>query len=253
MVESDREMTDLVSYEVDGKVAIIRINRADKMNALDEEVIQGLRTAFRRYEESEERCAILCADGDRAFSVGADIKNPPKEMWQGVPGVGVITNKPIIAVVQGYCIGGAYILVQMCDLVVAADNTIFKYPEAQVGFTGGLIAGCAARIPHKIAMEFMLLGQDLSAQRAYEVGMVNKVVPLGEQMAAAMEYAAVLVVSAPLVVETIKGLVADTVPRGPAEISAIARDKLLIVKDSEDGAEGRAAFKEKRPPDFRGK
>ncbi|MBT3562605.1 MAG: enoyl-CoA hydratase/isomerase family protein, partial [Gammaproteobacteria bacterium] len=224
-------MSDVVSYTVKDGVAIIQITRADKLNALDEEVIQGLRSAFMQYDASEERCAILCAEGDRAFSVGADIKNPPKEMWQGVPGVGVVTNKPIIAVVQGYCVGGAYILVQMCDLVVAADNTIFKYPEAQVGFTGGLIAGCAARIPHKIAMEFMLLGQDLPAQRAYEVGMVNKVVPLGEQMDAAMEYANILKISAPLVVDTIKGLVADTVPRGPAEISAIARDKLLAVKD----------------------
>jgi enoyl-CoA hydratase/carnithine racemase len=246
-------MSDLVRYDVDGRVAWIKIARADKMNALNEEVIQGLRAAFRRYEASDERCAILCAEGDRAFSVGADIKSPPKEMWQGVPGVGVVTSKPIVACVQGYCIGGAYILVQMCDLVVAADNTIFKYPEAQVGFTGGLIAGCAARIPHKIAMEFMLLGQDLGAQRAYEVGMVNRVVRLGEQLAAAGELAEILAGSAPLVVQTIKGLVADTVPRGPAEISALARDKLLTVSQSEDGAEGRAAFKEKRPPEFKGK
>lgn len=246
-------MSEVVTYEVDGKVALIKINRADKMNALNEDVIQGLRSAFLRYAGSEERCAILYADGDRAFSVGADIKDPPREMWQGVPGVGVVTNKPIVACVQGYCIGGAYILVQMCDLVVAADNTIFKYPEAQVGFTGGLIAGCAARIPHKIAMEFMLLGQDLGADRAYEVGMVNKVVPLGEQLAAAKEYAAILAISAPLVVETIKGLVADTVPRGPAEISALTRDKLLNVSTSEDGAEGRAAFREKRTPQFKGR
>ncbi len=246
-------MNDVVTYDVVGRTAVVSLNRPDKLNALDEDVIQGLRACFRRYDESDERCCILAAEGDRAFSVGADIKNPPKEMWQGVPGVGVVTDKPIIACVQGYCVGGAYILVQMCDLVVAADNTIFKYPEAQVGFTGGLIAGCAARIPHKIAMEFMLLGQDLLAERAYEVGMVNRVVPLGEQMDAALEYAKIFEVSAPLVVQTIKNLVSDTVPRGPAEISALARDKLLKVRDSEDGAEGRLAFKEKRTPDFKGK
>ena len=85
-----------VIYEVDGLTAIIRINRPDKLNALDESVIQGLRAALRRYDVGPERCAILCAEGDRAFSVGADIKNAPKEMWQGVPGVGVVTNKPII-------------------------------------------------------------------------------------------------------------------------------------------------------------
>lgn len=246
-------MSDVVTYQVDGRTAIITINRADKLNALDEAVIQGLRSALRRFATGEERCAILAADGDRAFSVGADIKNPPLEMWQGVPGVGVLTDKPIIACVQGYCVGGAYVLVQMCDLAVAADNTIFKYPEAQVGFTGGLIAGAAAKIPHKLAMEFMLLGQDLDAARAYEMGMINKVVPLGEQMNGAMEYARILEESAPLVVQTIKSLVTDTVPRGPAEISAITRDKLLSVRDSEDGAEGRNAFAEKRKPDFTGR
>ena len=75
-------MSDIVSYKVDDKIALIKINRADKMNALNEDVMQGLRNAFRRYDDSEERCAILCAEGDRAFSVGADIKSPPKEMWR---------------------------------------------------------------------------------------------------------------------------------------------------------------------------
>ena len=244
---------DSVSYDVEGRTAIIRLNRPEKLNALDENLIQDLRLAWQRYAAGDERCAILCAAGERAFSVGADIKNPPKEMWQGVPGIGVPLNKPVIAAVHGYCIGGAYILVQMCDLVVAAADTIFKYPEAQVGFTGGLIAGCAVRIPHKIAMEFMLLGQDLDASRAYEVGMINRVVPTGEQLSAALEYAAIFERSAPLVVETIKSFVNQTIPRGPSELSALARDQLLQVSQSEDGAEGRLAFQEKRDPRFQGR
>ena len=243
----------IVEYESRDRVGIVTINRADRMNALNEDVIQGLRDAWRRFEAGDDRCAILHAAGDRAFSVGADIKDGPREMWQGVPGIGVPVSKPIIAAVHGWCIGGAYVIVQMCDLVVAAANTVFKYPEAQVGFTGGLIAGAVARIPHKIAMEFMLLGQDLSAERAYQVGMVNKVVPTGTELDAALEYADILKKSAPLVVETLKRFSMETLPLSPAEAGAMARDQLLSVRDSEDGKEGGLAFREKRTPVFTGR
>jgi len=247
-------MSELVGYSVpEPGVALITIERADKMNALNEGVIQGLRGAWQRFAAGEERVAVLAAAGDRAFSVGADIKDAPREMWQGVPSIGVEVNKPIIAAVHGWCIGGAYVIVQMCDLVVAADNTVFKYPEAQVGFTGGLIASAVARLPHKIAMEFMLLGQDLTAQRAYEVGMVNRVVANGAQRAAAFDYARILVRSAPLVVETLKRFSLETLNASPAEAAALARRQLLLVRDSEDGAEGRRAFAEKRPPSFEGR
>ena len=78
------------------------------------------------------------------------------------------------------------VLIQFCDLCVAGENTVFSYPEAKVGVTGGLISSLAARIPHKIAMEFVLYASDISAKRAYEVGMVNKVVPADQVMDAAM-------------------------------------------------------------------
>jgi enoyl-CoA hydratase len=140
-------MRELVSYAVpEPGIALITIDRADKMNALNEDVIQGLRRAWQRFADGDERVAVLAAAGDRAFSVGADIKDAPREMWQGVPSIGVKVHKPVIAAVHGWCIGGAYVIVQMCDLVVAAENTVFKYPEAQVGFTGGLIASAVAQI-----------------------------------------------------------------------------------------------------------
>lgn len=245
-------MSDVVQYESRDGVAIITIDRPDRLNALDEGVIQGLAAAWRRLEAGDDRVAVLHAAGDRAFSVGADVKSPPKEMWQGVPSVGVPVSKPVIAAVHGWCIGGAYVIVQMCDLVVAADNTRFKYPEAQLGFTGGLIASAVARVPHKIAMEFMLLGQDLSAERAREAGMVNRVVPAGSELDAALEWAQVLRHSAPLVVTTLKRFSLETLNRSPAEAAAIAREQLLTVRDSDDGAEGRRAFADKRTPAFRG-
>jgi len=246
-------MTELVTYTSHDRVATITINRADRMNALNEEVILGLQAAWRRLEDSDDRVGVLTAAGDKAFSVGADVKDAPKEMWQGVPSIGTQTSKPVIAAVKGWCIGGSYVIVQMCDLVVAADNTRFKYPEAQLGFTGGLIASAVARIPHKLAMEFMLLGEDFDAHRASAAGMVNKVVPTGEEEEQAHAWANILAKSAPLVVQGLKEFSMATLNKSPAEAGAIARDQLLDIKFSDDGAEGRKAFGEKRTPQFTGK
>lgn len=246
-------MSELVTYNSKDRVATITINRADRMNALNEEVILGLQAAWRRLESSEDRVAVLTASGEKAFSVGADVKDAPKEMWQGVPSIGALTTKPVIAAVKGWCIGGSYVIVQMCDLVVAAEDTRFKYPEAQLGFTGGLIASAVARIPHKVAMEFMLLGETFDANRALAAGMVNKVVATGEEEAHAQAWAKILAESAPLVVQGLKEFSLATLNKSPAEAGAISRDQLLGVKFSADGAEGRKAFGEKRTPQFTGK
>ena len=246
-------LSAVVTYQSAEGVATVTIDRAERMNALDEAVVQGLNAAWRRFADSDDRVAVLCGAGERAFSVGADVKAPPRELWQGVPGIGVTLDKPVIAAVHGWCIGGAYVIVQMCDLVVAADSTVFKYPEAQLGFTGGLIASAVARIPHKVAMEFMLLGEDFDAERALQAGMVNKVVPAGEELDAARAWAGVLAKSAPLVVTTLKTLALQTLNQSPAEAGALAREKLLRVAKSEDGAEGGRAFREKRTPVFRGR
>jgi|TARA_X000001036_G_scaffold432653_1_gene468911 enoyl-CoA hydratase/carnithine racemase len=245
-------MSEVVMHESNSGISTITLNRPDKMNALNEDLITTLQQSLKQFQQSDDRVAILHAAGDKAFSVGADIKDPPKEMWQGVPSIGAKLTKPVIAAVHGWCIGGAYIIVQMCDMVIASENTVFKYPEAQLGFTGGLIASAVARIPHKIAMEFMLLGEDFPAERAKDAGMINKIVNQGEELQEAIKWANILSKSAPLVVETLKEFSLETLKKSPAEAGAIARHELLAISTSNDGAEGRKAFGEKRDPIFKG-
>ncbi|MDF1737245.1 MAG: enoyl-CoA hydratase/isomerase family protein [Minwuia sp.] len=240
----------LVSYETEGDVAIITLNRAEKYNALSRDLGDQLAAAWHRFQDGPERAAVLTGAG-RNFSVGADLSDPP-EIWPFSPDVGVAVDKPVVAAVNGTCVGGAFILVQFCDLCIMAEDARFIYPEAKVGISGGLISSVAARIPHKIAMEFMLLGEPLSAQRAYEVGLVNRVVPQDELMDVAMDHARRLAAMAPLVVRTLKRHVAATLPKGPSELAGLARRDIEAIRSSDDFTEGGAAFREKRPPDFTG-
>ena len=240
-----------VSYQSNGRIAVITIERPDKLNALNPAVGDGLAQAWRRLNDSDDRVAILTGAGEKAFTVGADLDDPP-EIWPFAPGVGVGVDKPIVAAVNGWCVGGGVVLVQFCDLCVASDSAQFSYPEAKIGFSGGLISSIAARMPHKIAMEFMLLGEPMSAERAYQVGFVNKVVPADQLMAAAYDYAERLAANAPLVLAMLKRHVAAVLPKGPAELAGLARRDVARTFASEDLKEGIAGFREKRKPEFSG-
>jgi len=243
---------EVVEYAARGDIALITIRRPEKRNAINARVALDLQAAWARFEAGAERVAVLTGEGP-TFSSGADVSDPP-ELWRAMPGIAARVEKPVIAATSGYVIGGAIVLVQFCDLCVAAESTQFVYPEARLGFTGGMIAGIAARLPHKIAMELLMLGHPMSARRAYEVGFVNKVVPDGQQVEAALEWADELAGYAPLVLRTLKRFVTDYVlPKGPSELMAIATRDLEVVRNSEDIAEGRAAWHEKRRARFKGR
>lgn len=245
---------ETISTETPKKgVTVIAINRPQRRNAISRATALELQAAFDAFDhDDEQRAAVLTGMGDDAFSAGADVTDLP-ELWRCVPTVGITTEKPIIAATAGWCVGGALVVAMMCDLIVAADNAQFSYPEAHLGFTGGMISGLAGRIPHHLAMEVMLLGRPLLAQRAYDVGFVNELAPKGRQVAQAVEMASSLAGMAPLVLRTLKRFVVGNVlVPGPSELMARAERDLRVVRDSKDTQEGFSAFREKRAPVYSG-
>lgn len=242
-----------VRIEHHGKVTLFTIDRPARRNAICKDTALELQAGFAEFDASDQRVAVITGSGDESFSSGADVSNLP-ELWRCIPGSGFTTDKPIIAATAGWVVGGAMVLTMMCDLIVAAENTRFSYPEARLGFTGGMIAGLAARIPHKAAMDLILLGRTMDAQRAYDIGLISEVAPTGKQVEVAMEQAQTLAESAPLVLTTIKRFVNQHVlPKSPSEAMSETMRQLNVVRDSADIKEGMAAFREKRKPVYTGR
>ena len=247
-------MSDAVTYTCDNHIAVITMNKADRMNRLDPEIVDGLNQCWKRFmADDDARVAVLTGSGEKAFSAGADLKNVPHDLYRAIPSIGVPVDKPVIGAVAGWCIGGGMVLTTMCDIIICADNTTFSYPEVKIAFSGGLISNLASRIPHKLAMELLLVGDNMSVQRAYEVGYVNKIVPVAELMPTAMDWAGKIADTAPMPSRMLKRFVLDTMPKGPTEQAAIARVQVEAINDSSDWVEGQAAFAEKRKPNYHGR
>jgi enoyl-CoA hydratase/carnithine racemase len=238
----------LVRYDSVDHVATITMERTEAHNALNNALCDELRQAWLRFRDSDDRVAVLASAEEAYFSVGADVRDLPANMWHAVPGLGVELDKPVVAATSGWVVGGGFVLVQMADMCVASETTRFLYPEARIGTTAGGVSSVVSRMPHKIAMEFLLLGEELSAERAYQIGFVNRLAPKGRHVALAQEMAAKIAGNAPLVVQALKKLAREAMPKGPLETVADVRRLLDAVRESEDLKEGVRAFKDKRKP-----
>jgi enoyl-CoA hydratase/carnithine racemase len=254
-------MSDVVRYEIEDRVAWLTIDRPEARNALSKAVRDGLWEGFRRFaDDADAAVLVLTGAGEKAFCAGGDLKEmsatalrvPPPDFLPYLQRT-VKTDKPVIAAVNGVAFAGGFLLAQMVDLVVAADHAKFGITEARVGRGSPWAAPLPWLIPPRVAMEIMVTAEPITAQRAYELGLVNKVVPLAELHDAAQAMAQTIAANAPLSVRAAKSLVFLSAEHGWSAALDAADELYEPVYLSEDGQEGPRAFSEKRKPVWKGR
>jgi len=254
-------MTEEILYENRGRVAVITINRPAARNAINQGVREGLAEAWERFaNDREARAAILTGAGDQAFCAGADLKEMALKKLGSLPGnflstlnVNTQVTKPVIAAVNGVAYAGGWALVQMCDIVVASQTARFAITEAKVGRGMPWAVPLTNMIPQKVLLEILLTGNPITAQRAYEIGFVNHVVPADQVMPKALEIAETIAENAPLTVAAAKEMVYLATDMGRRAGLEAARHLFDHVYRSEDAQEGPRAFAEKRKPQWKGR
>lgn len=256
-----------IRYEKTGHVATVTLNRPEVLNAMDRRTHAELARVWDDFAADEQMwVAVLTGAGDRAFSVGQDLKElaarertgtatPSSFGSRGKPGFPRLTErfeltKPVVAKVRGYALGGGFELALACDIVIAAEDSTFALPEAKLGLIPGAggVFRLSRQLPWKTAMGHLLTGRPLAARRAYELGLVNEVVSAEELDECVAGWVADLVACAPLSVRAIKeaATVAATMPLAEAFATRYPQEELRV--HSKDAAEGPIAFAEKRPP-----
>lgn len=249
-----------VTYERSEGVAWLTIRRPEAANALNAEVRRGLWAGARRFNSDQEAAVlVLTGEGDRAFCAGADLKEMSATGLQVPPadflphfGRNIEVEKPTIAAVNGVAFAGGFLLSQMCDLCVAADGARFAVSEAKVGRGAPWAAPLPWLVPPRVAMQMLVTGDPISAARAYEIGLVNEVVPLGHLRMAVDSLAGAIVANAPLSVRAAKRMVGASTLAGGGRFEEADRIWQPVYM-SEDAQEGPRAFAEGRRPAWRGR
>jgi E-phenylitaconyl-CoA hydratase len=258
-------MADNVRYELDGHVATITYNRPEALNAINAEMRVALNHAFARFRDEEDAWVAIVTGAGRAFCAGADMRDAggaagefPGTFWEK-PTINSFESgweifKPVIAAVNGHCLGYGLTLVSWCDFVIASERAEFGFPEVKLGVP--TIVG-AIRMPARVgwqpAMELLLTGDRIDAARALEIGLAGRVVPHDRLMDEARALAARLVAAAPLAARATKEVATRAQHLPPLEAIRFGETMRRVAAATEDAAEGMRAAREGRPPEWRGR
>jgi len=256
-----------VLYDVDESIARVTINRPERRNAMSFDVMQGLIGAFTdARRDAAVRVVVLSGAGDRAFCAGADLgqladnasfaevheaRGRVAELFETMWAIG----KPTIARVRGYALAGGFGLACACDLVVAADDAVFGTPEIDIGLWPYMISVPLLRtMPPKKVLELMMTGRRIDAVEAERLGVVNRVVPVADLDTAVDDLATTLAAKPPLAMRWGRESFYEVLGQAdPHAALAYLHTMLTVTANTEDAAEGTAAFAEKRPPRWTGR
>lgn len=254
-----------IEYTKEGKIAIFTLNRPDALNAITPKMLQELSIALLDFKDDENlMVGVITGAGDKAFSIGADIKTMLPEMKrvrsQKQPEPPTIMHgleiwKPMIAAINGACLGGGLELALACDLRIASENATFGMPEVTLGLIPGW--GGTQRLPRTIplakAAEMLLTGRPINAQEAYRIGLINRVVPLAQLMLVARQLAEIICRAAPLAVRAAKQAMLQGIDLPLEKGMSLERSLNDFLLTTDDFEEGCKAFIEGRKPVFKQK
>lgn len=253
-----------VDFCVSGHIAHVRLNHPAGMNAITPAMDDQLSAAWATINDDPDIwCAILSAEGEKAFCIGADVSDGAERKSRmalagGLTGIGgplVTLKKPMIAAVQGFCVGGGFELAMCADIIVAADNAEFGLPETKVGIIGecGVVHRAVRQLPYHIAMAMILTGERIKSDIAERFGLVNQVVPLAGLAEAAQSWADRVNKAAPLANQAAKAAVNGRLGY-PLETALMTKfEEIEHYAGSADQREGDAARAERRKPVWTGR
>ena len=253
-----------VEFTIEGHVAHVRLNRPQGLNAITQEMDDLLLDAWNTINADPDIwCAILSAEGEKGFCIGADVSGGAERKTRmalagGLTGIGgplVTLRKPLIAAVQGFCVGGGFELAMCADIIVAAETAQFGLPETKVGIIGecGVVHRAMRQLPHHIAMAMILTGERIKADVAERHGLVNEVVPCAALAATAQKWADKINAASPLANQAAKVAALSRLGH-PLEVALMSRfEEIEQYAESHDKREGELAGAERRKPVWTGR